>query len=101
MYWVLVAGFSGACERRSSGAQRNSKNANIRRVIFIRKRILALSCGVIGAQRSFARAQDKTASPIKAEAELFLFFFLLFLQNGGGGDGVVFFQAQQPDALRR
>src|SRR5271168_3193030 len=97
MYWLLVAGFSGvcACENKSKGAETNSTRAKNRRVIFMRERILTLTVGVAGAQRTFAlvRAQDKTTPSINLEAALLLFFFLLFLQNGRGGDGVVFFQA--------
>src|ERR1700721_2058785 len=103
MYWALAADFSGvcACDLKSRGAKNRIKHTNSRLVIFIREKILTLTVSVAGAQRPCGRAQDKTAPPIEAEAALFLFFFLLFLQDGGGSDGVVFFQAQQPYALRR
>src|SRR5580693_2636703 len=45
MYWSFAAGFSGvcACERRSSGAEKKSRNANNLRGIFIREKILAFN----------------------------------------------------------
>src|SRR5208282_2325017 len=66
MYLPFAPGFSGDCarERKSNGAEKSSTNANNLRVIFIRERILTLTIGVVVAQHSFARAQDK-AEPLQ------------------------------------
>src|SRR5580704_13862025 len=76
MYWLFAAGFSGVCAResKSSGAENRNKTPNNRRVIFIRKRILTLTIGVIGEQHPFARAQDK-AAPLQRQRQRPAYFF--------------------------